>query len=275
MGCMAEAICCDSICLRVIDFSETSQIVTLLTGDRGVISLIAKGIRKIPKKTSAPLMAPLDVLSAGQVVFIPARQDGQLATLVAWDVTDHRPFIRRSYRKIIIGQLLAQVTAAALVADDGSTGAFAQLERAISDVALTDSLRPVVAYLKFAASASGYALDMVHCSHCKEPFGMHASIMRYGTGLFCDNCCHGEPVLRVDRRIVSALHRLPLPRELPDPQHQAPADPVALYQAAQLLLFHLRAVLDSRLSLTESFQLLFAPPVKASIQVAAACKKVS
>ncbi len=85
-----------------MDFSESSQIVTLLADRHGLVGLIAKGIRKIPKKTSSPLMAPLDVLTAGQVVFIPARQAGQLGVLTAWDVTDHRPNLRRHYQKLLI-----------------------------------------------------------------------------------------------------------------------------------------------------------------------------
>ncbi len=257
---MAETVCCKSICLRVIDFSETSQIVTLLTARHGVVGLIAKGIRRIPKKSSAPLMAPLDVLSAGQVVYIPARQDGQLATLTAWDVTDHRPHLRRHYKKIITAQLLAQVTIATGASDDVAEEMLRQLERTLSDVAAADSLRPVVAYLKYAASLSGYAPDLMRCAGCKELLGPHASIQRHSVGLFCDLCCRSDTVTRVDRRILTALNRLSPPCDLPDPLHQAPADPVALYHAAQLLLFHLRAVLDDRLRLIESFQSMYMPP---------------
>lgn len=257
---MAETVCSNSICLRVIDFSETSQIVTLLTASHGVVGMIAKGIRKIPKKSSAPLMAPLDVLSAGQVVFIPARQDGQLATLTAWDVTDHRPDLRQHYKKIITAQLLAQVTIATGASDEVAEDMLRQLERTIGDLAATDSLRPVVAYLKYSASVSGYALDLIRCAGCKEPLGLHASIQRQSVGLFCDLCRRSDPVACVDRRILSALNRLPSPCDLPEPEHQAPADPAALYQAAQLLLFHLRAVLDDHLRLIESFQPMHMPP---------------
>jgi DNA repair protein RecO (recombination protein O) len=264
---MAEAVCCDSICLRVLDFSETSQVVTLLTASHGVIRLIAKGIRRIPKKTFSPLMAPLDVLAAGQVVFIPARQDGQLATLTAWDVTDHRPLIRRDYKKIIVTQLLAEVTTAAGATDDATGEMLLELERTIRDLAAADSLRPVVAYLKYAASAAGYGLDMLRCAECKKSLGLHASLQRRSVGLFCDGCCRGESLIRVDRRILSALHRLPSPCNLPVPADQAPADPVALFQAAQLLLFHLRAVLDERLRLITPFQLTYCPPSEWSAAV--------
>ena len=256
---MAEAVRTDGICLRVMDFSESSQIVTLLADGYGLVSLIAKGIRKIPKNTSSPLMAPLDVLTSGQVVFIPARQAGQLGVLTAWDVTDHRPNLRRHYQKILMSQVLAEVTLATGASDDAAGNILHQLDRTIRDLAVNDSLRPFVAYLKFAAVAAGYAPDLIFCTRCKAPLHSHAAMVRFAVGLFCEDCCGTNVVIRVDRRILVALDRLPSPCDLPDPQLQPPSDPAALIQASQMLLLHLRAALEDRLRLVEPFLHLFQP----------------
>ena len=261
---MAEAVRTDGICLRVMDFSESSQIVTLLADRHGLVGLIAKGIRKIPKKTSSPLMAPLDVLTTGQVVFIPARQPGQLGVLTAWDVTDHRPNLRRNYQKILISQVLAEVTMATGPSDDAAGDLLRQLDRTISDLTAHDSLRPFVAYLKYAAAVAGYAPDLTCCTRCKAPLHSHAGMMYSTVGLFCDDCCGSDVAIRVDRRILVALDRLPTPCELPNPKLQPPSDPAALVQAAHLLLIHLRAVLEDRLRLVDPFLHLFQPAVPAN-----------
>jgi DNA repair protein RecO (recombination protein O) len=56
----------DAIVLRVIDFSETSCVVTMMTRDFGKITALAKGARR-PK---SPLEAALDVLAICRIVFL-------------------------------------------------------------------------------------------------------------------------------------------------------------------------------------------------------------
>ena len=59
----------NAIVLRVIDYSETSCIVTLMTRDHGKITAMAKGARR-PK---SPFEAALDVLSVCRIVFLKKR----------------------------------------------------------------------------------------------------------------------------------------------------------------------------------------------------------
>ena len=55
-----------AIVLRVVEFSETSCIVTMMTREYGKITVMAKGARR-PK---SPFEAALDVLSVCRIVFI-------------------------------------------------------------------------------------------------------------------------------------------------------------------------------------------------------------
>ena len=61
----------DAIVLRVVGWSETSAIVTLLSRDFGKISALAKGARR-PK---SPFEAALDLLCRCRVVFLPKSGD--------------------------------------------------------------------------------------------------------------------------------------------------------------------------------------------------------
>src|SRR3954454_4295731 len=96
---MATYVTDEGICLRVTDFSETSQIVAMFTRHHGLVPLIAKGAKRASKKSV--MSGPLDLLTAGQVVFVPARDGAtgsgggaQLGILAAWELADHRGTLR-------------------------------------------------------------------------------------------------------------------------------------------------------------------------------------
>src|SRR4029079_6690100 len=94
---MATYITDQAICLRVTDFSETSQIVGMFTREHGLVPLIAKGSKRTSKKST--MSGPLDLLTSGEVVFVPAKEQrgapangygAQLGTLAAWELADHQ-----------------------------------------------------------------------------------------------------------------------------------------------------------------------------------------
>ena len=61
----------DAIVLRVVNWSETSCIVTLLTRDFGLISGLAKGARRL----KSPFESALYLLALCRIVFIPKAGD--------------------------------------------------------------------------------------------------------------------------------------------------------------------------------------------------------
>jgi len=65
-----------AICIRAVDFSETSQIVTFFARASGKISVIAKGSKR-PKST---FDGPIEILSLGKIVFSNSTKE-KLATL--------------------------------------------------------------------------------------------------------------------------------------------------------------------------------------------------
>jgi len=65
-----------AICIRAVDFSETSQIVTLFARDTGKISAIAKG----SKRAKSAFDGPIEVFAHGRIVFSASNKE-KLATL--------------------------------------------------------------------------------------------------------------------------------------------------------------------------------------------------
>ena len=77
-----------AICLRAVDYSETSQVVTLLTRDGGKIGAMAKGSRR----AKSSFDGPIEVFSFGDVMFTVKDSGGQLAILTEFN---QQPRFRR------------------------------------------------------------------------------------------------------------------------------------------------------------------------------------
>jgi DNA repair protein RecO (recombination protein O) len=70
----------EAICIRALDYSETSQIVTFLTRQSGKVGAIAKG----SKRLKSAFDGPIEVFSHGRIVFSDSNKD-KLATLTEFE----------------------------------------------------------------------------------------------------------------------------------------------------------------------------------------------
>jgi DNA repair protein RecO (recombination protein O) len=69
-----------AICIRAVDYSETSQILTLFTRQAGKISAIAKG----SKRPKSAFDGPIEIFSHGRIVFSDSNKE-KLATLTEFE----------------------------------------------------------------------------------------------------------------------------------------------------------------------------------------------
>ncbi len=69
-----------AVCIRVCDYSETSQIATFFARATGKVGVIAKG----SKRPKSPFGGPIEVFSHGRIVFSHSA-DGTLATLTEFE----------------------------------------------------------------------------------------------------------------------------------------------------------------------------------------------
>lgn len=70
-----------AICLRTVNYSETSQVVTLFTQDHGKVSAMAKGSRR----AKSAFDGPIEVFSYGPVMFTIKESGGRLAALTEFN----------------------------------------------------------------------------------------------------------------------------------------------------------------------------------------------
>ena len=238
----------DAICLRVTDFSETSQIVVLLTREHGLLPLIAKGSKRQTKKSS--MSGPLDLLTRGEVVFVPAKGAAELATLTAWELVNHRTALRGDFAGLNAAMVAAEITLYLLHPHDPHPPMFAELDAALELFATGQRMRGVVAYAKSALEEAGYGPQFEACLVCGK--GVTADVpLRFNAvagGITCGECHSQGTSLATTGKIAIALSRLPRPTVLAGQSAEGgggagrPGDPVALLAALQLLLGQVEAV---------------------------------
>ena len=86
-----------AICLRSIEWSETSQIVVLLTERRGKVRGLAKGSKRLSPSSIARFSGGIELLQRGEVM-ATTKATAELAAVTEWDLHDEHMNLRRSLR---------------------------------------------------------------------------------------------------------------------------------------------------------------------------------
>src|SRR6476660_3657684 len=96
------------ICLRKLEYSETSQILTLFARDHGITRVIAKGAHRRTKAGASKFDGGVDLLDVGEAVF---SQDlaKDLPPLTEWGLREWHLDLRRDLRGISLGLYAAEL----------------------------------------------------------------------------------------------------------------------------------------------------------------------
>lgn len=107
-----------AICLRKVDFSETSQILTLLTDKLGTVGAIAKGAKRAKSSTGGPL----DNMCLYNVVLYDRSKRGTLSILAQAELLEFFPAARRNYASFGIMERMRELLLAIEVGpNDGAS----------------------------------------------------------------------------------------------------------------------------------------------------------
>jgi DNA repair protein RecO (recombination protein O) len=174
--------------LRLTEFSETSQIVTLFTERSGQVRLIAKGARR---STSKRFSAGLDQLELGEVSYVPSHGDAQLGTLTEWVQRETFPGLRRELPRLYGGLYVAELAATLTEEYDPHPALFAALTRSLAELAgEAEPLRVLAIYQAELLNAIGYWPNFESCVDCGRvrPSGAAAYFSSTAGGLLCRDC---------------------------------------------------------------------------------------
>jgi len=196
-----------AIVLRLSDYSETSQIVSLFTAEHGLVRLIAKGVRRGTRERFAP---GLDLLELGAVTFLPARGEAGLGTLTEWQQRDLFGGLRRDLVRLLSGLYAGEAVAALTEEGDSHPALFAALHELLAELGGPDAataplvVRSLVQFQLALVTAVGFLPDLVRCVNCGKvrARGAGAYFSSHAGGLACRNC---EPKFAEKRRLSAAM----------------------------------------------------------------------
>lgn len=195
-----------AIVLRVVDFSETSCVVTLFTEDFGKVGALAKGARR-PK---GPFDGAIDLLAVVRIVFLRKSSDA-LDLLTEAKLERRFRSAERDLSRLYAGYYLAELLHELTDAGDPHPELFAAADETLS---LLDSGGPLAeTILRFELTALrqvGHFPSLTECVGCGEPvtaegrvpFGLVAG------GVLCPNCRPGQrQVASVSGGALAALRQ--------------------------------------------------------------------
>lgn len=209
----------EAIVLRLSEYSESSQIVSLLTRKDGQVRLIAKGSRRSTKLKPS---IGFDFLEYGEATYVSSRGDSGLGTLTEWRLRDAFLNLRGRLIGIYAGLYASEMCAATVQEHDAHPDLFEALRDFLGRSAAaeqTESKNEIVgALVRFQASlltSIGYAPNLRQCVGCgrARARGAPAWFSSHGGGLLCKHC----HVRFADQQPLSA-HLLDSPRGTTDPR---------------------------------------------------------
>lgn len=195
----------EAIILKLSDYSETSQIVTLLTRESGLVRLIAKGARRA---TKARPSVGLDLLEIGQMTFHPARGEAGLGTLGEWKQLTALLGLRGDLLRVHVALYAAECTLAVTSENDPCPEIFEGLRGLLEGLAgersTSEDAEPAARLLQYQAALLkeiGYAPNLRQCVVCgrQRRRGAPAWFSSSAGGLVCVECEAGVREKRVIR----------------------------------------------------------------------------
>lgn len=129
----------NAICIRELDWSESSQLAVLLTQTHGKVRGLAKGSRRNSPSAIARYSGGINLLSKGQVV-VTTKKDTQLAAITEWDLQQDHYHLRTSLRAQWSAMFAADLINELLADEDPHPGAFEAMVSMLNAVAEEDAI---------------------------------------------------------------------------------------------------------------------------------------
>lgn len=231
-----------AICIRLLDWSETSQIVGLLTHNHGKVSAVARGSKRWIPSALAKFAGGMDLLGCGEAVLMESH-GSDLAKLIEWNpqlrpdhlCRDLETYHRAHYAADLVHHLMRDL--------DPHPGTYVALEKFLGDLALPG--RGAIALLEFQwrlAQDLGYQPILEHDAQTHLPLPEGRRTLAFSAqagGLVADT--GGSDRWRVRQATAGVLRQAAAGALSPD------GPPQALKGANRLLCAYFRAILDEEL----------------------------
>jgi DNA repair protein RecO (recombination protein O) len=179
-----------AVCLRKLDYSETSQVLTLFAREHGLVRVIAKGQKR---STRTRVAVGVDLLELGQAVWSagPAASEGRLSTLREWRQQEIFPNVRQDLGAVMVAQYAAELIATSLIEADPHPEVFEVLCKFLGHIgAGKPNLASLVRLMWLVLHYSGHLPQWERCGVCGRGVatGEAAFFGLNSGGLICTEC---------------------------------------------------------------------------------------
>ena len=202
------------VCLRKVEYSETSQILTLFGRNHGLMRVIAKGAHRTTKAGASKFGGGIDLLDLGEAVFT-LDLEKELGTLTEWKLVEGHLELRRSLRPMYLAQYAAELVSFLIEEHDPHPELFDRMEQTLAELASPRVEESFLAFELDLLRETGYLAELASCVSCssvlseREPAFFSAN----RGGVVCRNCEGVVPDrMQVDNRLlrmVQTMLRLP------------------------------------------------------------------
>jgi DNA repair protein RecO (recombination protein O) len=196
-----------AIVLRIVEFSESSAIVTLFTREFGKLGGMAKGA----KRPKGPFASALDLLAVCRIVFLPKPAGGlDLLTEARLERRFRPPAgdLTALYAAYYVAELLTELTDE----NDPHPELFDEADQTLVRLSRGDAVIPAVSRFEWATLGfMGYLPNLEFCAHCGQAIAQQKRFA-FGLlegGILCDRCRSGKrEVVMVSSPAVQSMRVL-------------------------------------------------------------------
>jgi DNA repair protein RecO (recombination protein O) len=233
------------ICLRKVEYSETSQILTLFARKHGLLRVIAKGAHRKTKVGASKFGGGLDLLDLGDAVFSHA-PDRELPPLTEWSLREGYLGLRGSLRAIYLGEYAAELIVNLIEEHDPHPVLFDKLIGVLGELNTPRQEQAFLAFQLQLLRETGYLPHLDACVVCSGKLNERDPVFvsPQRGGAVCRNCERVTPDRNhIDPRLLRLAQSLPRMERLPQlTRHQT--DPLN-----QMLAQHIEQALSRRMRL--------------------------
>ena len=231
-----------AICIRDLDWSESSQLVVLLTREHGKIRGLAKGSRRASPSAVARFCGGINLLNTGQVI-ATTRATTQLAAITEWNLQNDAFHLRTDLQAQWLAMYAADVVNAMLADEDPHAQTFDALTQLLADLADPDAHQAALLRFQWALLVDcGLRPALDEDVSTGQPLGKTSTYtFDPQLGGFTTRQGINDTAWRVR---VATIHAL---RDIASGQPTDQTDPQTRQRANRLLCAYLRAILDKEL----------------------------
>jgi DNA repair protein RecO (recombination protein O) len=198
----------EALCIRTIDYSETSQIVTLFTKEHGKIDAMAKG----SKRAKSPFGSTIEIFSCGEIVFAE-KGDQKLSALSEFNQRPTFLGLRTRLFALNCSLFAAELLDLFTLEYDPHPELFDEvllfLQNQLESKTQQLSLAQLISFQLLLLRQIGGGLVLDHCTNCKTAYNSKWPTVYFSSsshGLICRDCeASFADKARLDKNAINFL----------------------------------------------------------------------